>query len=295
MKTIQLITLSSLHALISGTEGKNDDVLVFDNFDGPNEYIEKTNHRMKFDFNLSLFVLNGSLTVRIGHEEVTLKPYDWTTILSGKIYETVHVSKDAKIAVTCAHDGFFNLNQEAYKAIDFYNSLLNEPIISLSDDNAWEYLNAYRSLKKYQHDSDNKCKAELQKSFCNITFLILCSELLKRDMTEKQRSNRREAIYQSFLQNIEKHYRNERSVKFYANKLCLTPKYLSSVIHQMSGKHASEWLDDFIILEIKALLKTTTMPVQQIAYELNFSTPAHFGKFFKRITGVSPKRYRHAS
>jgi len=295
MKTIKQITLNRLHELILETESNNENVLVFDNFDEPNEYIEKTNHQVKFEFNVSIFILKGTLTAQIGHEEVTLKSHDWINILNGKIYETISISNDAKVAVICVHNGLFNLNQNIYKTLDFYNTLLKDPVISLSDDNVREYLNAYKHLKKYQEDNDNQCREELQKSFCNVIFLILCSELMKRDITEKQRSNRKEAIYQSFLQNIEKHYRNERSVKFYANKLCLTPKYLSSVIHQMSGKHASEWLDDFIIREIKAMLKTTTMPVQQIAYELNFSTPAHFGKFFKRITGVSPQRYRHTS
>jgi AraC-like DNA-binding protein len=82
----------------------------------------------------------------------------------------------------------------------------------------------------------------------------------------------------------------ERSIGFYADKLCLTPKYLT--IKEMSGKLAGEWIDDYVMLEAKVLLKSTNMTVQQISERLNFTTQSHFGTYFKRLAGVSPKEYR---
>ena len=103
------------------------------------------------------------------------------------------------------------------------------------------------------------------------------------------------AIYERFIKSVEANYRKEHSVKFYADKLCLTPKYLSSIIHDISGKHASDWIHDYIVLEAKALLKSTDMNLKNISDLLNFCTPSHFGRFFKHFTGLTPSEYKNAT
>ena len=106
--------------------------------------------------------------------------------------------------------------------------------------------------------------------------------------------SRSESIFQEFIKNVEKYFRKERSVGFYADKLNLTPKYLSTVIQQQTGKHATDWIDKYTILEAKTLLKSSTLSIQQIAYDLNFSTQSHFGRYFRNHTGMSPKLYRNS-
>lgn len=91
---------------------------------------------------------------------------------------------------------------------------------------------------------------------------------------------------------IQKHYKTERSVNFYANKLFLTAKYLSKVVQENSGKTATNWIDDYVILEAKALLNSSKLTIQQISDELNFPSQSFFGKYFKRKVGMSPKEYR---
>jgi AraC-like DNA-binding protein len=80
----------------------------------------------------------------------------------------------------------------------------------------------------------------------------------------------------------------------YADQLYLTPKYFSKVIKDNSGASASEWIDNYVILEAKALLKSTNMTILQISDELNFPSQSFFGKYFKRVVGVSPKEYRES-
>lgn len=72
----------------------------------------------------------------------------------------------------------------------------------------------------------------------------------------------------------------------------ITTKYLSVAVKNVSGKTAGQWLDDYIILEAKSLIKTTDMTIQQISDELNFPSQSFLGKFFKREVGMSPKQYR---
>ena len=84
----------------------------------------------------------------------------------------------------------------------------------------------------------------------------------------------------------------ERSVDFYAGKLCLTPHYLSTVIRETSGQTVMQWINQSVILEAKVLLKHSDLLVFQISDELNFPNPSFFSKFFKRITGMTPAEYQ---
>lgn len=100
-------------------------------------------------------------------------------------------------------------------------------------------------------------------------------------------------LLEDFLKLVRTNYKEQRGLDFYADKLCFTPKYMSSVVKQASGISAGEWIDRYIILEAKALLKSTNMTIQQIGDEFNFANQSFFGKYFKRLVGVSPKEYRN--
>lgn len=78
----------------------------------------------------------------------------------------------------------------------------------------------------------------------------------------------------------------------YADKMFLTPKHLSTVVKEVSGKTAGEWIDSLVILEAKAMLKSSEQSIQEIADELHFANQSFFGKYFKHHTGFSPKEYR---
>ena len=79
---------------------------------------------------------------------------------------------------------------------------------------------------------------------------------------------------------------------FYADRLCLSPRYLSSVIRDVSGRTVVEWVNQAVILEAKVLLKHSDLLTYQIADELHFPNPSFFSKFFKRMTGMTPQEYQ---
>ena len=111
---------------------------------------------------------------------------------------------------------------------------------------------------------------------------------------ERPVMNRTEEYFRRFTALLGEHYMHERSVGFYARQLCITPKYLTTMIRQVSGKSASEWIDTYVIMEAKTLLKYSHMSVQEIAYYLNFPNQSFFGSYFKRNTGMSPSQYKAA-
>lgn len=121
---------------------------------------------------------------------------------------------------------------------------------------------------------------------------ILTHYLTEHPEIDSPMHNRAEEYFKQFTELLGEHYKHERSVGFYARQLCITPKYLTTLIKRISGKSVSEWIDSYVILEAKTLLKYSNMSVQEIAYYLNFPNQSFFGSYFKRNAGMSPSQYK---
>ena len=121
---------------------------------------------------------------------------------------------------------------------------------------------------------------------------IMYHYLAEHPEEQNNSHNRAEEYFKQFTHLLGEHFREERSVGFYARQLCITPKYLTTLIKRISGQSVSEWIDNYVILEAKTLLKYSTMSIQEIAYYLNFPNQSFFGSYFKRNTGMSPSQYK---
>lgn len=121
---------------------------------------------------------------------------------------------------------------------------------------------------------------------------IMYHYLAEHPEEQNNSHNRAEEYFKQFTHLLGEHFREERSVGFYARQLCITPKYLTTLIKRISGQSVSEWINNYVILEAKTLLKYSTMSIQEIAYYLNFPNQSFFGSYFKRNTGMSPSQYK---
>ncbi|MCM1067828.1 MAG: helix-turn-helix domain-containing protein [Muribaculaceae bacterium] len=103
---------------------------------------------------------------------------------------------------------------------------------------------------------------------------------------------RRGNYVHDFMKLVHLYYTKERSVGFYASKLFISPKYLSLLVKEATGRSAARWIDQFVIMEAKNLLRYSGKNIQQVAYDLNFSNQSSFGKYFKHLTGMSPTEFQ---
>ena len=97
---------------------------------------------------------------------------------------------------------------------------------------------------------------------------------------------------EKFISLVADNFKEYRDIGFYADKLCITKKYLSSLLKQETGMTALEWIERHVVLYAKSCLSSTSMTIQQISDELDFPSQSVFGKYFKRVEGMSPKAYR---
>lgn len=198
-------------------------------------------------------------------------------------------------------DGFFIVAQEE-KINDILPSLHYvipysihynaNPIIEITAEELETQTLIYAMLQRQIKSSDRLLNKMALSSMCEVLFYNTLGIYASR-VNNTRHNSRREELLSQFIDLIEANFKTERAVNFYAEKLFVTPKHLSAVLKEISGKTAGEWIDHRVILEAKLLLRTTGMNIQEISVALNFSNQSFFGKYFKHLTGLSPREYRN--
>lgn len=115
-----------------------------------------------------------------------------------------------------------------------------------------------------------------------------------RNAVSRQESqNRKQKLFIDFLQLVDRYVATERNLDFYAQRLCLSVRYMSTIIKEVSGQGAKEWIDRSLITAVKIDLKYTDKQIAQISFEKGFPNVSFFCKYFKRLTGQTPTEYRN--
>lgn len=168
------------------------------------------------------------------------------------------------------------------------------PVIHLEKKTS-EMLDKYYSLLSYKIENPHGFyHKEIMQSLFHCIFYELSAIIAPKlgNIQEKTQFSQGEILFKKFIELLTTYESNDRSVKAYAERLCVTPKYLSTVCKTVSGKTALEWIHDFLAEAITQKLKYTDFSIKEIADELGFPNISFFGKFVKARFGVSPKEYR---
>jgi len=280
------------------SDSLEDNLLIFDNFSGENkvpEMITVTDYPIRLNkITMIVFCVGGYIKFNLGLKNMMLSKNQLCVILPDQIIQTTEVSSDFKAGSMVLRRNFFDSRNHFMETLNLHQNLREQSILNLSENEMKEYLQIFNMLKEKIANQDNPYHLQIIQNYVQITFYNIYSYInaSQKSTSEKTVVNNNMAIYERFIKDVEEHYRKEHSVKYYADLICLTPKYLSAIIHEISGKHASDWIHEYILLEAKALLKSTDMSLKNISDVLCFCTPSHFGRFFKRYTGFTPSEYQ---
>lgn len=152
----------------------------------------------------------------------------------------------------------------------------------------------FNSLQEGENATYGKPIARCLIAALTYQMMSLYTRRLKDRPAETPQTTRRLTYVSSFMDLVHRYHRTERTVAFYADRLFISPKYLSLIIKEHTGRSAAQIIDSFVILEAKNLLRFSGKNVQQVAYELNFPNQSAFGKYFKHLTGMSPSEYQRS-
>ena len=246
---------------------------------------------VKLDVVVAIICIRGTINGSINLKQYYIKAPCLFIILSDQILQYENFSEDFSglfivMSKRFTDDLFMNIQER----FPLKHSVIDNPFTPLNYDELESMTGYYNMLKKAVRMKDNPHRMEIVKNLTRAFFYGSAYQYHKIPSAEIKSKN--EILLEKFLSFVQTNYKEHRGLEFYADKLFLTPKYLSKVIKETSGNSANEWIDNFVILEARALLKSTNMTIQQIGDELNFPSQSFFGKYFKRHVGVSPKEYR---
>lgn len=169
-------------------------------------------------------------------------------------------------------------------------------IINLTEVESFTLLKLIEDLKQKNQTVEEHPYGDniLQYSF-RIFLYEMAAIAKKYNIVNNSKISRKQYLVMKFGNLLNLHYKEERSVKYYANLLAITPKYLTEIVHEVTGKPAGELIDEKVMQESKFLLSNPSFTIGQIADTLHFSDQSFFRKFFKRHLGISPSEYREGN
>lgn len=271
-------------------------LFMVDNIDEDNDVHYDHQHPdypVQVTMGISFLCLSGKIEMNIGLDSYTLQKNQALIIFPGTFLHIKSFTDDVRVIFTAISPDFTNYSQDIKLGVEFGRELSQNPINTLSDENVKELLDLHRIVKKVLRDPNYQFKEEVAKSYLNIIKCNIFQKFLDtRSMHKEDKpSSRKEEIFYNFIASVREHYKENRNIGFYASKLFMSPKYLSSVVHEVSGKYATEWINQYVILEAKALLRSPGMTVKDVTFCLNFANQSFFAKFFKQHTGYTPREY----
>ncbi|HIW11045.1 MAG TPA: helix-turn-helix domain-containing protein [Candidatus Rikenella faecigallinarum] len=249
----------------------------------------------KIQFSMLQLCLGGRMRVRLNFNEYELHHNSLQIVTPGSIGQCLEISPDCRIVLIAVSSNYIFTEENSEAALIIRKFLARQRPLELTDAQTSQILSICRTLRDKLRQADFRFKHLVLKGYMQVLYGEICQLMAPYVQEQETRQgSRKKQIFDRFLEELRQHYTTERSIHFYADRLCLTPKYLSQVILAVSGRYAGDWIRDYVILEAKALLKSGQYTVQQVSDLLNFANQSFFGVYFKRSVGCSPTAYKES-
>ena len=166
------------------------------------------------------------------------------------------------------------------------------PVFSMDRQEARSILGFYLLIRQKISETTHRFRKDTVKALIQAFLYDAGNIFWKVFNNEDEKNTRNEEIFMQFIELVEKHFTTERRVTWYALQMHITPKYLSETIRKVSRQTPGEWIDSYVMLELRVLLRTSPLSIKEIAEQMHFPNQSFLGKYFKQHAGVSPKEYR---
>lgn len=252
------------------------------------------NNPARCDSGAILFCQRGTARVTINLHTGAVREHTLMLLLPGAILMFSEVSDDFRITYCAFSRALF---AEASFRLDpsFFHFLNENPIAERLDDGGkgadiWLQMAAYTYADRENIFRNTIVKNRLQNVFLEIY------DKIQRNINRRQPgevNNRRRELFLRFISLVHEHCYEQREVAYFADRLCITTRYLSTVVRTVSSRTPKEIIDRMVLLEIKVLLQSTDLSVSEIADRLRFPDQSYLGRYFKKHTGLSSTQYRN--
>ncbi|MDH6356978.1 helix-turn-helix transcriptional regulator [Parabacteroides sp. PF5-9] len=301
MEKLPIIEMAELNDHIIGSDNFQDVFTITDLDAGvSNQELCHEGYTSPIRLNALFMILvqQGTTEVSLDYVPYTLGANSFLIIMPTHIFQVAKTSSDFKGILLAVDKSFLEDCNPAKRSPSMMNymQLRKNPCTTFNQNDSLHIADCFNALReKIRLRTHSFHKEVMQNAFVGFLLEIANIMVEKKDVMHRTTLSRKEEILNMFLQLLFEHVKEHHVVTFYADKLFITPQYLSLVLKELTGKSANKWIDDALVVEAKILLKTPQITVQQVADLLNFSDQSTFGKFFKKHIGMSPMEYRKSS
>ena len=239
--------------------------------------------------------VSGSAKIKINGKMHELRPNTLFIFNENTVVEQVKASiRSSGYMITYSRQYLNSIHVDTQDLISIYHGFLNEPCVQVEPEEAAYIHDISKLMRSVLCDyAPTATREKIISSLFAAMFHYVMGILQQHTLPSNGSvSNRTDELFNTFLDLLRQHCSTERSVEFYAQKMNITPKYLSLILKKKSGRNASKLIDEAVVYEAKRLLKYSGLSIRDIALKLNFASQSFFGKYFKQRVGVSPSRYK---
>jgi AraC-like DNA-binding protein len=237
----------------------------------------------------------GEVSFKLNLKEEKASKNSLLFLSPNTVKQIINKSNDAQFCIVAFTSKFLlQIGIQQHEA-DMLSFILdnNQKIMALTEGESVILLKLIEDLKQKNQTIAEHPYGDNILQFTFRIFLYEMAALAKKyNIVNNNKISRKQDLVMKFNNLLNLHYKEERSVKYYANLLSITPKYLTEIVHEITGKPAGELIDEKVMQESKFLLSNPSFTIGQIADTLHFSDQSFFRKFFKRHLGISPSEYR---
>lgn len=267
----------------------NQEIWIFN--DATSHVVSTTGIPVKFAADGWILLRQGNCSFELGLDSYNLNAPALIHIQKEQILVPHHLSPDFQGAIMVLSREFTSNLLLFLEATELHSIMQRHPVVPVPERTE-SAINRFlaQATEMIQNSATPYLSQGLLFKLGDLIFnhLPACYEPYSTDM---QSNSRR--ITDQFLQLAQKHFKSERFLEFYADRMGITTKHLSRTLKKTTGITAGDWIERFVVLEAKMLLQTSPLNIQQISDELNFPSQSMFGKYFKKNTGLSPRDYRN--
>lgn len=245
------------------------------------------------DYLAHAICLAGHCSFSFNGNEFELREGDLMIVRKGKLVEKIRPSEDFEVKVIYVTAPFIELcTPQSNYGMKGSVALFLNPIMRLSDEQRFVCERDFRWIEYRLGQTGHNFYNELLRNAVQAAILDFF-DFHSKLYGECTISSQNAAIMCKFLSMLENGcYRNNREVKYYADEICVTPKYLSEVCKKVSGFAANYWINRYTILDISRLLRDKSLSFVRISDMFGFSSPAYFSRYVQNYLGVNPSEYR---
>jgi transcriptional regulator, AraC family len=285
---IQAINVESIKQVSNGSAIDNDLVLLDEIAQVPLPHIPKT---MKCLF-LAL-CRKGKVEYSVNTIKNEVCANDIIIISSGQLVNDYKLSDDCSGIAIAISDSFFrDIISGVHELSYLFTFSRTHPVFHLTEQEAQNIVDYFHLIKLKVDETSHRFRRDTARSLIQALIYDTGDTIWRLQQNGESSSTRAEKIFMGFMSLLEHHYRKERRVGWYALQLNITPKYLSETIRQVSHQTPNSWIDNYVVMQLRIMLKNTTKSIKEITEELHFPNQSFLGKYFKQHVGMSPSAYR---